>query len=96
MVQGRIKDSDEVAFEAVTVIVELPPAVIEDGLDVMFTVGAVGPLPPPLPTVMFTVVYAAPPHLSHSSTTVCSGPAAIASDVFSEAPFTEYFRALLT
>lgn len=55
-----------------------------------------GCVPPPLPTVIFTVVYEAPPHLSHSSTTVCSAPAAMASDVLSAAPFTVYFKVLLT
>jgi hypothetical protein len=72
-----------VALLAVTAKVDELPEVIEVGLALMPTVGAVR-----VPTVMFIGVYEAPPQWSHSSTTVFSAPAARLSWVFRLLPFT--------
>jgi hypothetical protein len=72
-----------VAFVATTVRVDELPGEIEAGLAVMLTAGFATE-----PTVRFTVVYAASPQWSHSSTTVCSAPAARLRLVFNVAAST--------
>jgi hypothetical protein len=72
-----------VAFDAFTVRVEEFPGVTLVGLAEMLTVVAFAAC-----TVRFTVSVVAPPHLSHSSTTVCCDPVARVIDVFSFAPLT--------
>jgi hypothetical protein len=72
-----------VALVAATVKTDEAPAVIEAGFATMLTPGAAGAA-----TVRLMVVYDAPPHLSHSSTTVCSAPGLSVIWVFSFAAFT--------
>ena len=67
-----------VALVAVAVNVEELPGAMVVGLALRVTVVWFA-----LVTVRFTVVYEAFPHLSHSSTTVCSAPAARVRDVLS-------------